>query len=63
MHALFVEKERDKEGGTQLGAEKEWRESARAGGSHDSLDLRMEDSKLNEMSRCRMTQPHVMRVI
>jgi len=26
-------------------------ESARAGDSHDSLDLRMKDSKLNEMSR------------
>ena len=50
MHALFVEEERDKEGTLSLERKKNG-ESARAGDSHDSLDLRMKDSKLNEMSR------------
>lgn len=50
MYALFVKKERDKERERGLERKKNG-ESARAGDSHDLLDLRMKDSKLNEMSR------------
>lgn len=50
MHALFVEEERHKEGERSLKRKKNG-ESAHVGDSHDTLDLRMKDSKLNEMSR------------
>lgn len=48
MHALFVEEERHREGERSLERKKN---GESAGDSHDSLDLRMKDSKLNEMSR------------
>lgn len=51
MHALFVEEERDKEGGNVAWNGKRMERALVPAIVTDSLDLRMKDSKLNEMSR------------